>query len=47
MPKRFLKTLTALGLTQVAVKEVHSIIKTNEAGVEREYPIILVTGKKE
>jgi ubiquinone/menaquinone biosynthesis C-methylase UbiE len=46
-PEYLVKTLTALGLTQVAVKEVHSIIKTNEAGVEREYPIILVTGKKE
>ena len=45
-PDHLTTTLTGLGLNQVAVKEVHSIVKTNEAGVERAYPIILVTGKK-
>ncbi|MFH2123028.1 MAG: class I SAM-dependent methyltransferase [Pseudomonadota bacterium] len=45
-PEYLVKTLTASGLKEVAVKEVHSIMKTNEAGVERAYPVILVTGKK-
>ncbi len=38
--------LTGLGLNQVAVQEVHSLIKTNDAGVERAYPVFLLTGKK-
>lgn len=45
-PEYLVRTLTTLGLQQVAVKEVHAIIKTNDAGVERAYPVILVTGKK-
>ncbi len=45
-PEYLITTLTGLGLTQVSVKEVHSIIKTNEAGASRAYPIILVTAKK-
>jgi predicted TPR repeat methyltransferase len=39
-------TLTGLGLHEVSVKEVHSIIKTNEAAVSRSYPIFLLTGRK-
>lgn len=39
-------TLTNIGLHEVAVKEVHSIIKTDEAGVERAYPVFLLTGRK-
>ena len=45
-PEDLVKTLTDLGLTQVSVKEVHSIIKTNDAGVERAYPVFLLSGKK-
>ncbi|MDD3815486.1 MAG: class I SAM-dependent methyltransferase [Desulfocapsaceae bacterium] len=45
-PEYLVTTLAGLGLTQVSVKEVHSIIKTNEAGASRAYPVILVTGKK-
>lgn len=45
-PAELVKTLTKLGLNQVAVQEVHSLIKTNDAGVERAYPVFLLTGKK-
>ncbi|MEK6202380.1 MAG: hypothetical protein N2A40_08190, partial [Desulfobulbaceae bacterium] len=45
-PEDLVNTLTGLGLTQVSVTEVHSIIKTNDAGIERAYPVFLLTGKK-
>jgi predicted TPR repeat methyltransferase len=45
-PEDLAKTLTNLGLHQVAVQEIHSLIKTNDAGVERPYPVFLLTGRK-
>lgn len=45
-PEDLAGILTNLGLQQVAVKEVHSIIKTNDSGVERAYPVFLLTGRK-
>ena len=45
-PAELANTLTTLGLHQVAVQEVHSLVKTNDAGVERAYPVFLLTGKK-
>lgn len=45
-PADLVTTLTGLGLRQVADQEVHSLVKTNEAGIERAYPVFLVTGKK-
>ena len=45
-PAELVNTLTTLGLNQVAVQKVHSLIKTNDAGVERAYPVFLLTGKK-
>lgn len=45
-PADLASTLTSLGLNEVSVKEVHSIIKTDEAGVSRAYPVFLLTGKK-
>ena len=45
-PQDLVKTVTALGLTQVSVQEVHSIIKTSDAGIERAYPVFLLSGKK-
>jgi predicted TPR repeat methyltransferase len=45
-PAELIVTLTKLGMKQVAVQEVHSLIKTNDAGVERAYPVFLLTGKK-
>ncbi len=45
-PAELVTTLTDLGLHHLAVQEVHSLVKTNEAGVERAYPVFLVTGKK-
>jgi len=38
--------LGALGIKNVSYTEVHSIIKTNEAGNERGYPVFLLTGRK-
>ena len=45
-PAELMTTLTDLGLTQVAVQEVHSLVKTNDAGIERAYPVFLLTGRK-
>jgi predicted TPR repeat methyltransferase len=45
-PAELIVTLTKLGMKQVAVQEVHSLVKTNDAGVERAYPIFLLTGRK-
>jgi predicted TPR repeat methyltransferase len=45
-PEELVTTLTKLGLKQVAVQEVHSLVKTNDAGVERAYPVFLLTGRK-
>jgi predicted TPR repeat methyltransferase len=45
-PAELATTLTGLGLEQVAVAEVHSIIKAGDSGEERSYPVFLLTGKK-
>ena len=38
--------LGTLGIQNVSYAKVHSIIKTNEAGNERGYPVFLLTGRK-
>ena len=45
-PAELIVTLTKLDMKQVAVQEVHSLVKANDAGVERAYPIFLLTGRK-
>ncbi|MBW6521231.1 MAG: methyltransferase domain-containing protein [Desulfoarculaceae bacterium] len=40
------KTVKGLGLHEVSAKEVHAIIKTSDTGVERPYPVFLLTGRK-
>jgi predicted TPR repeat methyltransferase len=45
-PADLAKRLGALGIQNVSYTEVHSIIKTNEAGNERGYPVFLLTGRK-
>jgi predicted TPR repeat methyltransferase len=45
-PAELIVTLTKLGMKQLAVQEVHSLVKTNDAGVERAYPVFLLTGRK-
>jgi predicted TPR repeat methyltransferase len=45
-PEELVKILTKFGLNQVAVQEVHSLIKTNNVGEERAYPVFLITGRK-
>lgn len=45
-PAELATTVTGLGLQQAAVQEVHTLIKTNDDGVERAYPVFLLTAKK-
>lgn len=45
-PAELATTVTGLGLQQAAVQEVHKLIKTNDGGVERAYPVFLLTAKK-
>jgi ubiquinone/menaquinone biosynthesis C-methylase UbiE len=45
-PEDLVTTVTALGLHEVSAKVVHTIIKTSAAGVERAYPVFLLTGRK-
>jgi hypothetical protein len=45
-PAELATTVTGLGLQQAAVQKVHTLIKTNDGGVERAYPVFLLTAKK-
>jgi ubiquinone/menaquinone biosynthesis C-methylase UbiE len=45
-PEELVKTLVKLGLKQMAVQDVHSLVKANSAGDERAYPVFLLTGRK-
>jgi len=45
-PEDLVTTVTALGLHEVSAKVVHTIIKTSADGVERAYPVFLLTGRK-
>jgi 2-polyprenyl-3-methyl-5-hydroxy-6-metoxy-1,4-benzoquinol methylase len=45
-PGKLATTLTGLGLEQMAVSEIHSIIKSRDSGEERAYPVFLLTGRK-
>lgn len=45
-PAELATTVTRFGLQQAAVQEVHTLIKTNGGGVERAYPVFLLTARK-
>ncbi len=45
-PAELATTVTGLGLQQATVQKVHTLIKTNDGGVERAYPVFLLTAKK-